>query len=163
MSYCYLPSNSEKLLDELLNADNPSTYLHKKFINATPNEKEVLRGIIKELREEGFINVKWYDNCPGIVTLSNSARLYHERLAEHKQDNTHTVIYDQSIIIGDGNNIKNSIIANGKDKNPKKESFITKHPVVFAVLIGIATGLISGFILLFPFWKNIISWIEEVF
>ena len=84
-------------------------------------------------------------------------------LQNNKQDNTHTVIYDQSIIIGDGNNIKNSIIANGKDKNPKKESFITKHPVGFAVLIGIATGLISGFILLFPFWKNIISWIEEVF
>lgn len=81
MSIIKLPSNSEQLLNELLSAKNPSSYLCEKYKSAPHQEKEVLRGIIKELVDEGYINVKWYDNLPAIVSLNNSARTYEEMLS----------------------------------------------------------------------------------
>ena len=65
------------------------------------------------------------------------------------------------IQIGDNNNIKNSIVTEGGniDKNVHKKGFVERHPI----LIGLAISLVTGFILMFSFWKNIISWIEHVF
>lgn len=81
MSINKLPSNSEQLLNELLSAKNPSSYLCDKYKSAPHQEKEVLRGIIKELVDEGYINVSWYDNLPAIVSLNNSARTYEEMVS----------------------------------------------------------------------------------
>lgn len=65
-----------------------------------------------------------------------------------------------SIKIGDKNKIKNSTIAGHVVNNDKgvKKGLCEKHPIICGVLIS----LITGIILLFSFWQNIISWIEEV-
>ena len=80
-----LPSNSEKLLYELVQADNPTEVLCKKVKAATGKDEEELFGIIKELRQEGYIDVKWADDLPYIVTLNNSARTYSEQLEEYER------------------------------------------------------------------------------
>ena len=85
MSFYKLPSNSEQLLGELVDAENPSKYLYNKYKNANSKEQDILRGIIKELRENGFIDVVWADNCPVRVNLNNSARTYNEQLAEYER------------------------------------------------------------------------------
>ena len=83
MEFSKLPSNSEQLLCELLDSSNPTDYLASRFKSASENEDDELRGIIRELRSEGYIDVFWADNLPYHVTLNNSARTYHERLAEY--------------------------------------------------------------------------------
>jgi len=67
-----------------------------------------------------------------------------------------------SINIGDKNKIKNSSIghkygsSNHHDKElDKKKSFANEHPIL--------VSLITGFIFLFSFWKDIINWIENLF
>ena len=84
MGFNRLPSHSEKLLLEIVNVDNPSQLLCNRFEQASSKEDDELRGIIRELRQEGYINVKWADNIPYFVTLNNSARTYKEQLAEYK-------------------------------------------------------------------------------
>ena len=85
MNIYTLPSNSVQLLSELVDAENPSKYLYNKYKNANSKEQDILRGIIKELRENGFIDVIWADNCPVRVILNNSARTYNEQLAEYER------------------------------------------------------------------------------
>lgn len=80
-----LPSNSEKLLNELVQADNPSKVLCEKVKAATGKDEEELLGIIRELKQEDYIDVKWADNLPYIVTLNNSARTYNEQFAEYER------------------------------------------------------------------------------
>lgn len=84
MNFKKLPSNSEKLLLEILCAENPVQVLCSRFENATQQEDDELRGIIRELRQEGYIDVKWADNVPYFVTFNNSARTYNEQLAEYE-------------------------------------------------------------------------------
>lgn len=83
MDFKKLPSNSEKLLMEMLCAENPAQVLCSRFENATQQEDDELRGIIRELHQEGYIDVKWANNVPYFVTFNNSARTYNERLAEY--------------------------------------------------------------------------------
>ena len=80
-----LPSNSEKLLNELVQANNPTELLCEKVKAVTGKDEEELMGIIRELRQEGYIDVKWADDLPYIVTLNNSARTYGEKLAEYER------------------------------------------------------------------------------
>ena len=80
-----LPSNSEKLLNELVQADNPSKVLCEKVKAATGKDEEELLGIIRELKQEDYIDVKWADNLPYIFTLNNSARTYNEQFAEYER------------------------------------------------------------------------------
>ena len=49
-----LPSNSEKLLNELVQADNPSKVLCEKVKAATGKDEEELLGIIRELKQEDY-------------------------------------------------------------------------------------------------------------
>ena len=78
MKFCKLPSNAEKILDEILASDNPSEMLCAKFKGISPKEDEELRSILKQLREEGYINVRWADNIPYYITVNNAARSYKE-------------------------------------------------------------------------------------
>ena len=84
MSFKRLPRNSKQLLDEIIAADNPADMLAKRFDGLTNSEDAELRSIIRELREEGFINVRWADNVPYFVIINNSARTYNERLQEYE-------------------------------------------------------------------------------
>lgn len=84
MTFQRLPTNSEKLLLEVVNAEKPVQLLCELFEGAAPKEDAELRGIIRELCQEGYMNVKWASHRPYIVTLNNSARTYGEQLAEYE-------------------------------------------------------------------------------
>lgn len=84
MDFKRLPSNSEKLLSEIIHANNPVQVLCSRFENATQQEGDELRGIIRELNQEGYIDVKWADNVPYSITFTGSAATYNERLAEYE-------------------------------------------------------------------------------
>ncbi|MDF9845396.1 MULTISPECIES: hypothetical protein [unclassified Paenibacillus] len=70
------------------------------------------------------------------------------------------------IKIGDGNKINKSSIGhqtntlnNINEKPPKKKTFSQRHPILLSVIIS----LITGFVLLFSFWKHIVEFIESLF
>ena len=50
-----LPLNSEKLLDDILDASNPVDMLEKRFESCTSQEDNELRGMIGELEEKGYL------------------------------------------------------------------------------------------------------------
>ena len=64
MEFCKLPMNAEALLHEILQADNPVDLLCEKFKGISHKEDEVLRGILRQLREDGYIDIKWASNVP---------------------------------------------------------------------------------------------------
>ena len=84
MGFIKLPSNSEQILLELAQAENPTQALNAHYEDISIQARNELDGIVRELKECGYINVKWADNMPWIVTLNNSARTYREQLAEHE-------------------------------------------------------------------------------
>lgn len=64
-----------------------------------------------------------------------------------------------SISIGDNNKISNTtIVENSTVNKENKKGFTAKHPI----LISLICSFVVGFILLFSFWTEIISWIEGV-
>lgn len=163
MGFCKLPANAEALLHEILQADNPVDMLCEKFKGISHKEDELLRGILRQLREEGYINIKWASNVPYQVIINNSARVYDEQLAEYetsKLAQQPTYYVNQSINIGDGNKIKGSTIANKVvNTSENKKTFYEKHPVVCGFLVS----LIAGVVALFSFWSEIVKFIEGVF
>lgn len=160
MSFKKLPQNSKHLLDEIIAADNPADMLAKRLNGLTNSEDAELRSIIRELREEGFINVHWADNVPYFVTINNSARTYNERLQEYESEKRVSVNIDQSVKIGDGNKICDSTIASlVQETSSSKKTFWEKHPI----LTGVIGAVIAGAILMFSFWGKIVTFIEGVF
>lgn len=97
MEFKKLPSNSENLLHKLVGADSPAQILCSLFEKASPKEDDELRGIIRELRQEGYIDVKWADDLPYFVTLNNSARAYEEQLAEYGVQKTHSISQEKEV------------------------------------------------------------------
>lgn len=167
MGFQKLPSNSKSLLDALLNTDNPTQELCKRWDSAVGAEMDELKGIINELRQLGYLNVQYADNKPYRVSLTNSARTYDDRLAEYEEEKARqgaTYIVNQSVQIGDHNKIKNSNIAGRMQSQPDnntsaKKKFSERHPILLSVIVG----LVTGFILLFSFWQDIVNWIEGLF
>ena len=80
----WLPANSKQILDEIVGAENPAQMLCDRFERASDKEDDELRGIIRELRQKGYIDVKWADNVPYHVIINNSARNYNEQFAHYK-------------------------------------------------------------------------------
>ena len=163
MEFYKLPANAEALLHEILQADNPVDMLCERFKGISHTEDDALRGILRQLREEGYININWASNVPYQVIINNSARVYDEQLAEYEKNKLaqQSAYYvNQSINIGDGNTIKDSTIANKVvNTSENKKSFYDKHPVICGFLIS----LVAGIVLLFSFWSKIIEFIEGVF
>ena len=60
------------------------------------------------------------------------------------------------IFIGENNKIKNSTIAERINNEIPKKNFIERH----SVMVSIITSFVVGFVLLFSFWRDIISWME---
>lgn len=85
MNTIKLPSNSETILFELVQSDNPTIALASRYKSSQGKEKEELKGIIRELKEYNFIQVRWADNLPYSVTLNNSARTYFDQISENEQ------------------------------------------------------------------------------
>ncbi|WP_238942821.1 hypothetical protein [Planococcus beigongshangi] len=69
-----------------------------------------------------------------------------------------------SIKLGDKNKIKNSNIghqvnSNNYSQSSQKNSFAANHPI----LISVAVTFLFGFLFLFSFWQDIVTWIESMF
>ena len=159
MMFQKAPSNSQKLLDEIISYENSVSLLRDKLKKASPQQDRELRGILRELQESGYLTIFWANNEPYHVAINNPVRIYEERLAEGEA--TKQVSGTQNITIGSNNKIKNSTIAgiinaNGADTS---KGFYEKHPVFCSVLISFLVGLI----LLFSFWDQVISFIEGLF
>ena len=168
MSFNKLPSNTKKLLDEIVNAENPTQYLSDRFDAATATEDDELRSLLRELKEGGYISIMWAENKPYRVVINNAARTYDERLAEYEAEraavqNITYNITDKSVTIGNGNKIKGSTIAGEIDNysvnTPEKKSFFVDHPVLSAVIAGV----IVAFVMMFSFWEKIVDFIEGLF
>ena len=160
MSFKKLPRNSKQLLDEIIAADDPADMLAKRFDGLTNSGDDEFRSIIRELCEEGFINVQWADGVPYFVTINNSARTYNEHLQEYESEKRASVAIDQSIKIGNGNKIYDSIITNQvQEATSPKKTFWEKHPILTGVIIAV----IAGVILMFSFWGEIVTFIEGMF
>ena len=71
-----LPINSERLLAQILNAENPSEMLCKKFDGISSKEDSELSGILRELRELGYLDIKQADNAPCFVIIKNHTQTY---------------------------------------------------------------------------------------
>jgi len=69
-----------------------------------------------------------------------------------------------AIKIGDNNKINRTIIAENSTLTEAlgKKNFITKHPVLSTVIFTVLTGLITGLILMFSFWQQVITYIEKI-
>jgi len=87
MSFGKLPSNSEQLLTELVQAENPTQVLCSRFERASQKEDDELRSILRELRLYGYVDIKWANNLPYLVTLNNSARTNSEELTKYESLN----------------------------------------------------------------------------
>lgn len=74
-----LPSNSRKLLNEILESDEPAEMLAERFEGCNSKEDSKLRAIIGELSEKGLIKVFWADDVPDYIEISNSGRTYFEK------------------------------------------------------------------------------------
>ena len=86
MKFKKLPPNSEKLLLSIVDSSDPEVTLCSLFENASPNKDNELRSIVKELQQEGYINVMWADNIPYNVIINNSARTYSKQLMEFEKN-----------------------------------------------------------------------------
>jgi hypothetical protein len=66
-----------------------------------------------------------------------------------------------SIKIGDKNNIKKSHIGNNfyNPKPVQKKSFFERHAALSSFIIS----MVASLILLFPFWGDLVNWIENMF
>ena len=56
----------EKILLELAQAENPTQALNAHYEGCSIRERSVLDGIVRELKECGYINVQWADDMPGL-------------------------------------------------------------------------------------------------
>lgn len=97
MDFKKLPLNSERLLHKIVCADNPVQVLCNLFEKASSREDDELREIIRELHQEGYIDVQWADDAPYFVTLNNSARVYEEQLAEYMTQKAHPISQEKKV------------------------------------------------------------------
>lgn len=124
MEFHKLPSNSKQLLDDLLQSENPTELLCGRYKNLTSQAQDELRGIIKELKEQGYIKVFWADNLPCEVTIDNSARTYSERLAEYEAEKAAS--RHQNVFSGNFTNHGNMIFGNISDSTLTVDNSIRK-------------------------------------
>lgn len=71
------------------------------------------------------------------------------------------------IKIGNNNKISKSIIANTINQNtqqsPKSsKGWYERHPIMGGVIVSVVAGVITGVILLFSFWNDIVRYVEGV-
>lgn len=109
MEYKKLSLNSEKLLLELVHAENPVQTLRSRYEGCSENERQELDSVVRELREYGYINVKWADNIPFVVTFNNSARMYDE---QHDKSEKKKIVHMQQKM-----KVKNIIFVSHRSTN----------------------------------------------
>lgn len=167
MDFEILSPNTKRLLDEILQSDNPTQFVYSKLENLSVEEADKFKFRLKELTQKKYISIKWADNKPYLVFICDSAKAYNDELLEHEEqtfsesNNGGKIVYNNSIYIGNGNKITKSDISIDSNKKStkkpfKKKSFYERHPIICAFLIS----LVAGIVLMFSFWENIVDFIE---
>lgn len=164
MEHKRIYDNSDILLNDILQADNPTDMLSKCFEGISAREDEELRHLINKLQENGYITVNWANNKPYRIIINKSAI---SQLKQSDDFKGKKIVYinNQTVTIGNNNKIKCANIAaniekdNADAQNSHKKSFAERHPVIISIIVSFAVG----FILLFSFWEKIIAWIERLF
>ena len=77
--------NSRTLLREIIDSENPVQMLQTRFDQSLPKEDNELRSLLRELIQEGFMDIDWADDVPYYIEINNSARTYDEREAEYER------------------------------------------------------------------------------
>ena len=158
MHFEKISNDSRLVLSELNACTNPTQLLCQKFESCTSKERNALKNILEELSEKKYIKIKWADNMPYHVIITNSGRLYEEQLFEY--ENELSKLNSVTINVGDNNKFKNSPISiNNSGKMPNVKRFFDKHPWVSGILIS----LFAGIICMFSFWEKITHFIEIFF
>lgn len=76
MEISRLSIDAEKILNGIVQAENPTHFLCECFKNLSAKEDENLRSIIQELCQTGYIDVSmWANNKPYHVIVKNAARV----------------------------------------------------------------------------------------
>lgn len=146
MDFVNLSPDSERLLDKIVSAGNPTQFLSDSFDNIASEEDDELRSKIRELTQAGYISIPmWADNRPYHVTVNNSAKMYNERLAEHEK------------MVECVAQKATEVVALPSQK--EKSTFYEKHPIICGFLISLAAGIV----LLFSFWMDIVRYMENLF
>ena len=102
-----LPSNSKTLLSDLVASENPIAMLREKFSYSSSKEDIELRGLLRELIDEGYINIlSWADNLPYYLEINNSARTYDEREAEYERQQMNSVTNTSTNFYGTASNVQ---------------------------------------------------------
>lgn len=157
MEFEELSKDERTILSKIVKSDNPTQTISNEWESCLPKEREVLRGILKELSDKDLISIFWADNCPYHINVNYLARTYEEKLSEYVSNTTK--LDNKNIIIGNNNKISNSTISvDGSDSMPSKKSFYNRHPLLCDFLIS----LLAGLILMFSFWSKIISFFEGI-
>lgn len=161
-----MTNKTKRLLESLLQSDNPTQLLDNLYEKSTGTEMNTLHESVQALCDLGCISIPlWADNKPYhvIVNKTKSKEMIDD--FGSVKSNGVIIIQDNSIQIGDDNRIRGSIISSNKKTTLRKatkkrnNSFYSRHPVLCGFLISLAAGLI----LLFSFWQQIVRFIEGVF
>lgn len=113
-----LPSNAERLLREILDADNPAPFMYTRLRDSNPTERKELRGVLGELHSRGYIEVAWSGNGePYYIQILNPGRTYFERRTAflrqaQKQANQTANVYNitgSNVVFGNAVNSQLSI------------------------------------------------------
>ena len=79
-----LPKNSRYLLKEIIDSENPAEMICGRFENCSFQEDEVLRSLLRELEDKGYIKIPlWADDAPQYIEINNAARTYYEQEEEY--------------------------------------------------------------------------------
>lgn len=75
-----LADNEKELLREIIQAENEEKDISELLANKVDNDpKDIIRGIIGELKSNGLINVSWASDTVYSASLTQSGRTYFER------------------------------------------------------------------------------------
>lgn len=109
-----LPNNSSRLLKEIVDSDNPVEMISAQLENSTSRDKDILRGILRELVNKEYINITWSGNKPYNIQINNSARTYVEQEEEYTllrmTGNDDKKLKEYDVFVSHANNDKNDYV-----------------------------------------------------
>lgn len=110
-----LPRNSRNLLKEIVESENPTQMVCEQFEKCSSQEDEVLRSLLRELADKGFIKIPlWADNVPYHIQINNSARTYFEQEEEYtlmvEANNSGRKLKDYDVFISHANTDKSDYV-----------------------------------------------------
>jgi hypothetical protein len=109
-----LPQDSRYLLKEIVESENPTKMICERFEKCSIKEDEVLRSLLRELKDKGYIKILWADDVPYTIQIDNSARTYYEIEEEYtlmaEAKNSDRKLKDYDVFISHANADKNDYV-----------------------------------------------------